>query len=243
MTMHIGILQCDDVAQALRETHDNYSDMFITLFRAIEPDLTFTVWRCQDGDIPASTDAADAWLITGSKYGVNDGEPWIEALSEFVRSLHQEQRTIVGVCFGHQLVAHALGGAVRSHPGGWGVGVSHNQVQERAPWMHPWKPDLNILVSHQDQVHQLPENSKVLASSEFCPFYMIQVDDNVLGIQGHPEFTKGYSADLMERRRGNIPDHVLDDGITSLERPVDDMLVGRWILNFILQNKDPNREV
>lgn len=233
--MHIGILQCDDVAPPLRDAHGNYPDMFITLLRGMNDALTFDVWRCHEGELPPSTDGVDAWLMTGSKYGVYDGEPWIEALSEFIRRLHKEQRRIVGVCFGHQLLAHALGGAVRKHPKGWGVGVSYNDVQEQAPWMQPWKPDLNILVSHQDQVYQLPAQSKVLASSEFCPFYMIQIADNALGIQGHPEFTKGYSADLMEMRRGRISDEVLEKGMASLESHVDDELLAGWMLNFMDQ--------
>lgn len=233
--MHIAILQCDDVAQPLRDIHGNYPDMFITLLQGLDDELTFDVWRCHEGEIPTSTDGVDAWLITGSRYGVNDGEPWIEQLSGFIRRLHQERRRIVGVCFGHQLLAHALGGAVRAHPQGWGVGVSVNQVKEQEPWMQPWKPELNTLVSHQDQVHQLPPQSQVLASSDFCPFYMIQIGDNALGIQGHPEFTKAYSADLMAKRRGRISDDVLDKGMKSLESPVDDTLVARWMLAFMAE--------
>lgn len=233
--MNIGILQCDDVAQDLRDIHGNYPDMFIALLRKVMPDLRFEIWRCHDGDIPTTTDGVDAWLITGSKYGANDPEPWIEQLSVFIRRVHEQQRPMVGVCFGHQLLAHALGGAVRTHPEGWGVGVSTNQVQEQEPWMQPWTPTLNILVSHQDQVSQLPAQSKVLASSDFCPFYMIQVDDTTLGIQGHPEFSKTYSADLMAKRRGRIRDDVLDQGLKSLESPVDDIRVAQWMLNFMAQ--------
>src|SRR5690606_19702937 len=100
--MKIGILQCDDVMAPLRAIHGNYPDMFMRWLRAVDPNLEFVVWRCHDGDIPESVDAADAWLITGSKHGVNDDLPWIARLETFVGELHERRRPVVGFCFGHQ---------------------------------------------------------------------------------------------------------------------------------------------
>jgi GMP synthase-like glutamine amidotransferase len=231
--MKIGILQCDDVAPVLQERHGNYPDMFIRLFHSVDPDLSFEVWRCHEGELPSLDADVNAWIITGSKYGVNDGEPWIEALSERTRQLAEHAQPVIGICFGHQLLAHAMGGKVMRHRGGWGVGVSFTKVQQSKLWMTPWKDNLDLIVSHQDQVVALPPSSKTLASSDFCPFYMVQHGASMLGIQGHPEFTKPYSADLMELRRGVIPDERIEQGLESLRASVDGDLLAGWLVNFM----------
>lgn len=230
--MKIGILQCDDVLPELINVSGNYPEMFIKLFRKIEIDCEFVVWRCHEGDIPEDINAADKWLITGSKHSVYDGLPWIEKLASFIRKLHANQRKILGVCFGHQLLAHSLGGKVTKHSGGWGIGASTYKVLNQKPWMIPFKNNIKNIVSHQDQVVSLPENAEILASSNFCPIYMVQYENIALGIQGHPEFSKGYAAGLYNKRRGIIPDSDIDNAIKTLDLNVDDMTVAKWLLQF-----------
>ncbi|PMR73380.1 glutamine amidotransferase-related protein [Billgrantia endophytica] len=231
--MRIGLLQCDDVAPELREVHGNYPDMFEALFHRVDPALELRVWRCVDGEIPDDLDAVDAWMTTGSKFGVNDGLEWVDALCAFVRELWTAGKPLVGICFGHQLMAKALGGEVIKSPRGWGVGMSFNRVEARAGWMEPWQPGLNLLVSHQDQVNGLPPDTRVLAGSDFCPTYLMQVGGHFLGVQGHPEFTKPYSRDLMSLRRELVGSERVREGDASLSSPVDDVLMARWILNFL----------
>lgn len=233
--MRIGLLQCDDVDEKLQPRHGNYPEMFERLFTRVDPTLEFQVWRCLDGEIPGDVDAVDAWLTTGSKYGANDGDGWIEALGGFVRELWAAGKPLVGICFGHQVIAKALGGEVVKSERGWGVGMSFNRLTERAAWMDPWQEGLDLVVSHQDQVSRLPAGAVVLAASDFCPVYVMQVGEIFLGVQGHPEFSKAYSADLMELRRGKIPGNRVREGQASLNAPVDDQLMVRWILNFMRQ--------
>jgi len=229
----IGILQADDVNPVLQPEHGNYPQMFEKALRAVLPDCELPVYRVLDGELPATTTECDAWLITGSKFGVNDGLHWIEALSDFVRTLWAEQRPLVGICFGHQLMARALGGTVVKSDKGWGVGLSFNQVIERKPWMQPWQDGLDLLVSHQDQVVVLPEEAQVLASSDFCPYYLIQYGECFLSVQGHPEFCVDYCRALMEMRRDTLPAPRLRAGRASLNAEADSQLMMQWIASFL----------
>ncbi|ALM51533.1 glutamine amidotransferase-related protein [Halomonas huangheensis] len=235
--MRIGLLQCDDVAEELRDRHGNYPQMFADLLgrAAVQQgiELEWQVWRCLDGDIPEDVDAVDAWLTTGSKFGVNDGLAWVEKLEGFVRQLWVAGKPLVGICFGHQLIARALGGEVIQSPKGWGVGLSFNQVSEQQAWMTPSSHALDLLVSHQDQVTRLPDNTRVLGGSPFCPNYLIQAGDCFLGVQGHPEFSPEYSRDLMQLRRSLVGDARVREGLASLSSEINDDLMALWILAFM----------
>ncbi len=230
--MHIGLLQCDDVNPALIERHGNYPAMFQALLTRSDPDIRLSVWRCLDGEFPEQLDACDGWLITGSKHGVNDGLAWITTLCEFVRRVHAAKLPLVGVCFGHQVIARALGGEVEKHARGWGVGLSFNRVCAQRPWMQPPQAGLDLIVSHQDQVSVLPADARVLADSAFCAFYLIEVG-SCLGVQGHPEFSPAYSRDLMRLRREQIGEHRVREGEASLSVAPDSAVMTQWMLAFI----------
>lgn len=230
--MHIGLLQCDDVNPVLIERHGNYPAMFETLLKRVDPSIRLSVWRCLEGELPDDVAACDGWLTTGSQFGVNDGLDWVEGLCGFVRQVHAAQRPLVGICFGHQLIAKALGGRVEQHARGWGVGLSFNRVREQRPWMQPPQPGLDLVVSHQDQVAELPEGAQVLADSSFCAYYLLEVG-SCLGVQGHPEFSPGYSRDLMQLRRERIGEHRVREGEASLSVEPDSVVMTHWLLAFM----------
>lgn len=232
--MRIGILQCDDVMESLQPAHGNYPEMLTQLLREQDPALEIELYPAHLGRLPGALDECDGYVTTGSRYGVTDGLPWIEALRDFVVELHVARHKLVGICFGHQMMAAALGGEVQKSDKGWGVGLSFNDILAQKPWMQPFKPSLDLIVSHQDQVTRLPEGAEVLASSRFCPYYMVQYDEHFLGVQGHPEFCKAYSCDLMQARRGSvIPEVRVREGLASLSGEVDDKLMMAWIVRFL----------
>lgn len=231
--MKIGLLQCDDVMESLQVAHGNYPEMFNDLLLAQHPDAQMRVYRCMDGELPQDLVECDAYITSGSKFGVNDGLPWIDALQECIARMWEQGRPLVGVCFGHQLMAKALGGEVIKSPKGWGVGMSFNQVLIRKSWMNPWQDKLDLVVSHQDQVSLLPPQAEILASSEFCRYYLVQYGQHFMSVQGHPEFCKSYSRDLMDARRGVIAHARLREGQASLSAEVDAPVMSSWIINFM----------
>jgi len=232
--MKIGLLQCDRVREELQaQGFADYPEVFIERFHAVDPDLEFRVYRCMDGEIPAATDECDAWISTGSRFSVLDDDEWIRDLERFVARLVSEKAPYIGICFGHQLLAKALGGTVERAAAGWGVGVSQNVIEEPQPFMgEEARRDVNLIVSHQDQVTELPEEMKLIGGSDFCPIYFCTIGDHALSIQGHPEFSREYSRALMEMRRGLIPENVIEAGLKSLELRVDDDAVFRWVVRF-----------
>ena len=190
-----------------------------------------------DGDNITTADMGeqDAYLITGSKASVYDKTPWILSLTGFVQELHSRRKKLVGICFGHQLIARALGGRVEKSPKGWGVGLHTHSFSSLPCWHDQGDRNLDILVSHQDQVVRAAAGAQVLASSEFCDNAVSQVGAHILTLQGHPEFTKDYARALMMGRRNLLGDDVLQAGLATLAGKQQGSRVAAWIINFIYE--------
>lgn len=231
--MKIGVLKTDDVRKELVGEFGEYPAMFEDLLSAQDPGLEFVTYEVQRGHYPADINEVDAYLITGSKTGVYEDKEWIAPLMDFVRELHRARKPTIGICFGHQLIAEALGGKARKSDKGWGVGVHSYELQESPSWMSEPQSEFSLLVSHQDQVEAVPPGAKVLASSDFCPMAMMQVGDHMLTFQAHPEFTKLYSNSLMELRREAFGEEVVAKGLASLQNDIHESAVARWMLEFL----------
>lgn len=230
--MKLGILQCDAVAAELQPEFGDYPDMFRRLLSAADADLTFTTYNLTRDELPATPADCDAWLFSGSKCGANDETGWIHRAADFVRQLHAQRRPTIGICFGHQLIARTLGGRVE-RAAGWGVGVHTTRMLQQQPWMQPARDELALLVSHQDQVVELPPGAVQLATHPFCANDMYQLDQHILAFQGHPEFPKGYARTIMERRRERIGESTFQQGMASLKQATDGAVAARWISGFL----------
>jgi GMP synthase-like glutamine amidotransferase len=231
--MKLGILKTDAVRPEWVPDFGEYPDMFIGLLRQVDPDLEFRVYDVEDGQYPADIDEVDAYLITGSKSSVYDDKPWIATLMDFVRELARRRKKLVGICFGHQLVAQALGGKTEKSAKGWGVGLHTHRFNQIPHWHDDEAVDFDILVSHQDQVVSNATGARVLAGSEFCENAVCQIGDHILTFQGHPEFVPEYSREIMEFRRKMIGEQTYTNGMASLAANPQRERVARWILNFL----------
>ena len=177
-----------------------------------------------------------AYLITGSPKGAYDDDLWIARLADFINLAYAESSKLVGVCFGHQMLAHTLGGKAEKSHKGWGLGLKKLDVSEKRPFMSPSLENGNFYFCHQDQVVQLPSQAERLAGNEFCPNGMFVIGNQVFGIQAHPEFT----ADVMEKAVNWIDETMPDQkavvaGAKKANGTADNLVIAHWIVNFLVE--------
>ena len=231
--MRVGILEADHLDEGLREQYGSYGDMFEALLKPVDGSLRFSRYQVTDCHYPQHIDDCDAYLITGSKSGIYDDEPWIQRLHDYVVALAGRRKKLIGVCFGHQLIAQALGGRAEKSGKGWGVGLSRSAVYGSKPWMEPAKETFTLITSHQDQVTALPPRAELIAGDEFCTYASYQIGDHILTFQGHPEFTPAYARQRMEDRREILGEERYQQGVASLDQDADHLVIARWIINFL----------
>jgi GMP synthase-like glutamine amidotransferase len=231
--MRIGLLEADHVQERYRPIAGDYGDMFEQMVATADPTAEVVRYDVREGVLPARPDECDAWICTGSAASVYDCEPWIDDLSELVRLLAQARVPFVGICFGHQLLAHALGGRTERAEGGWGVGALPMELVEQPSWARPARAEVTLLYSHQDQVTLLPPDGRVLARADHCPTAMLAVGDDMLGMQAHPEFGAAYLRALLNDRVDRIGTEATAAALATLDRPTDEVLGAGWILAFL----------
>jgi len=204
--MKIGILQTGRAPDELRGQFGDYDAFFRQLLDGYG--FTFETWPVLDGVLPDGPGAADGWLITGSRFGVYEDHPWIAPLSDFIRDCHAEGVPMVGICFGHQIIAQAMGGTVEKFSGGWSVGaVDYTTASGARDCLIAW---------HQDQVTRPPEGASCLASTDFCAFAALGYGDWALTFQPHPEFTPDFARALIEARRAILPPALAEQALRGL---------------------------
>ena len=227
--MKVGILETGTPPKPLQPAFGDYPAMFRGLLGAGYEYETFDV---RAGELPAP-ERCDAFVITGSAAGVYDDLPWIGPAMDWLRAAKGRTR-LVGVCFGHQLMAEAFGGKVIKSPKGWGVGLHRYEVARSEPWMDG-VDSFALPASHQDQVVEQPPATEVVARSAFSPFGMLAwTDQPAISIQLHPEFAPDYASALIESRaEERLTREQADEALTTLKQPNDRERVAGWIRTFM----------
>ncbi len=235
--MKTGILATGITPPELLEQHGSYADMFVTLLGNEDPEMSFEVFDVRDDDFPESIEGFDAWVITGSRCGVYDNLPWMQRLSSLIHEAYEAGQPLVGICFGHQIVASAFGAKVAKYEGGWGVGLNSYNIEGKHAFMDSDEADsFTINAMHQDQVLELPENASLFASSDFCRYAGLVYGDRILTLQAHPEFNNHYERELVASRRGpTVPEAVADAALAGLEtgQQPESERVARWMVRFL----------
>jgi GMP synthase-like glutamine amidotransferase len=232
--MKLTILAVGEVPETLRARHGLYAPMFARMFDAAGVALELESVPILDGaPFPAPT-KLHAVLVPGSPAGVYEDHPWMEPLREFIRGAYAARTPMLGICFGHQVIADALGGDVRKSEKGWGLGRHTYAVTSRPPFLGTGAPALSIACSHQDQVIVPPAEAEVFLASDFAPNAgLIYRNGVTVTLQPHPEFSDDYGLALAELRRGRAPDEVVDAALRSFASPSDSRDMAGWLGAFL----------
>ncbi|MCP4432541.1 MAG: type 1 glutamine amidotransferase [Gammaproteobacteria bacterium] len=235
--MKVGILEAGLLNDKLVDEFDPYPEMFASLLNRAGKDLDYHSFSVIRGQLPDSIEDCDGWLITGSRHGVYEDLDWMLKLEAFIREVYQARVPLVGICFGHQIVAKALGGVVVKSDKGWGVGVTGYSVVKTPCWMTSITDDIRIYAFHQDQVVSLPPGADIFLSSEFCPNAGLVYGDSVVSIQAHPEFEEAYELALLNMYSGNVvPQPIAEKALRWIDESgetADTQILAEWIVEFL----------
>lgn len=237
--MRLFVVEAGRPPECLRPDWDDYPAMFKALLCPHKPDLEVDVLPLQAGAPLPDPKGLDSILITGSASGVGDDMPWIGELLDFIRAAASAGVPQAGVCFGHQAMAKAFGARVERSPKGWGLGRQVYTICHTPAWMRPPPPASFALgVSHQDQVLSLPDGAVLFAENAFTPFGGLDYPAiKAFSIQGHPEFSRDFFRALYDTRRDRpLSPSQIDAADFSLKDPVDNDLVGGWLMRVLEQN-------
>lgn len=208
--MKIGILMTGHPPDTMMD-RGKYDQYFARLLEG--KGFTFQGYAVVDGEFPASVNDADGWLITGSRHGAYEDHDWIPPLEDFIRAAWAAKKPMIGVCFGHQIIAKAMGGKVEKFAGGWSVGRTEYAMGDRKMAINAW---------HQDQVTERPDTAKVIASTDFCENAGLLYDDIFWTIQPHPEYDSAFIEGLIKTRgKGVVPETLLIEAMAKLDAPTD----------------------
>ena len=220
--MKIGILQAGHAPPAMIEARGDYTQMYSEMLD--QDTFTYQTWSVVDMEFPAGPEDADGWLISGSKHGAYEDHPFIPPLEQLIRDISASNRPLVGVCFGHQIIAQALGGTVEKFDGGWSVGQQNYDINGENMQLNAW---------HQDQVVTPPPDARTIASNDFCKHAVLAYKGRAISVQPHPEFQSSDVEMLLDLRApGIVPSNLIADSRTKLDAPTDNSEMASRIAAF-----------
>lgn len=239
--MRIAVLLTNDDTSAFAAHFPNDGQKVVQLLQPLRPEWTFEVVSVKDGVLPASAKAFDGYVITGSPASVNDDSlPWVGQLLAFIREVHAARQPLIGLCFGHQAVARALGGQVVRNAAGWGLGTAATHWAQPRAWMHQPLATITLMAAHNEQVTRMPEGAECLGGSDFCPIGSMQIGQHIWTTQYHPEMPLVFMQALLGYLADKLDADTIARAHTSLANAADVPLFGQWMVQFLEHARKTN---
>ncbi|MCB0084261.1 MAG: hypothetical protein KDE47_25150 [Caldilineaceae bacterium] len=236
--MKIGILNAIPHGDDIRWNHTPV-DAYVRFLQSAHAPFTYRAYDLLKNEFPTIPDECDAYLISGSPSGVYDADAWIAQLGDFIRAAYQAEKKLVGVCFGHQILAHALGGFAAKSEKGWGLGRHTVDIYAHAPWMDHKPASASFYYAHHDQVMELPPQARLLGGNDFCPNAFFTIDGRVLGMQAHPEFSTTIMQDVLTVVEADVEPTCFARAQDSLDDGApDNDVAARWVVDFLCGSRD-----
>ena len=232
--MKVGLLVCGKFSAALSRqgiSHPNLIQEWLKVPASAK--VSFRIFRAYEGKLPPKVDSCDSYFVTGSAASMLDREPWMLKLANFLLIAAKAQVPVVGLCFGHQVLAQALGGNVKRAAKGWEIGIKRWKVVRQEGWMRECGKFLTLPMIHRDQVSKLPPRSVRVAASERCANGVFRLANHAIGIQGHPEFPPALLGKLIEARKKELGADEYKAALATLDTATDAGQMAKWCMNFV----------
>lgn len=228
-------MDTDTPAPNVAAKRGEYHDIFKTLL--IKAGLDLEQWDVKGYDVVTAqeypTEKVDALLLTGSKHDAYRDDPWILKLVEYTRNSLQNGVRVIGICFGHQIAARALGAEVGVNEKGWELSSIPVKLSEAGQKIYG-KSQFNIMQMHRDIVKTVPANAEVIGSTDICKIQGLYIKGSLISTQGHPEFDKFIIDELVELRRSLFsPDQANEALRAAAEDPNDGVGIASAMVKFI----------
>lgn len=222
--MKIGILQCGHLDGEIEKKHGSYEMMYSTLLAG--NGFIFKNYQVVDSQFPGSVNECDGWLLTGSVHAAYDKLDWIAQLEDFIRLSYDSNVPITGICFGHQVMAQALGGRTEKYSGGWGIGHTQYTFTQDSS-------SVDLLALHQDQVVEIPSEATIIAFTDFCAYAGLAYKGSALSFQPHPEFTPEFMQDIIEHKiKLGMPKHIGEAALAQIGSQYDSARIAVQLASF-----------
>jgi len=230
--MHIAILLANSDSSAFAGRHPGDDIRFTAMMQAVRPGWRLSALDVTQGHYPADAGDYDGYIITGSPASANDPDLWIDRLKAFIRTAARRQVPQFGACFGHQVIAAALGGRVEQSAGGWRLGLHETPTSADAAYLADAGQPIALYAAHKDQVTALPPGAVNLGGTDDCPIGAFALGTSVFATQYHPEMDPAFITALIEELARDLPPALTARARASLSGRADMVRFATWVARF-----------
>ncbi|KAF5813993.1 putative glutamine amidotransferase [Helianthus annuus] len=236
-----AVLLCAEDSDYVKKKYGGYFGVFVRMLA--EDGEIWDVYRVCNGHFPSDEEIElyDGFVITGSCNDAHGNDVWICKLLVLLNKLDSLNKKVLGICFGHQILARSLGGKVTRAASGWDIGVRtvHFSTSMKTSINLKLPARLSLIECHQDEVRELPPKVEVLASSDKTKVEMFRYGDRIMGVQGHPEYTMDILTHLIDRllQRGYIEEGNAIKGRASVDEHEPDREAWKQLCTSFLKGR------